>query len=31
MEALRGSAVFLGDPEESVWDADPRGKGKGKR
>lgn len=34
-EALYGSAVFLGDPEESVWDVDPNSqgkrKGKGKR
>ena len=29
-EALYGSGVFLGDPEESVWDKDPRRKGKGK-
>lgn len=29
-EALRGSAVFHGDPEESVWDVEPKGKGKRK-
>lgn len=28
---LRGSGVLLADPEESVWDADPRGKRKGER
>ena len=29
-EALYGSAVFLGDPEESVWDVKPKGKSKSK-
>lgn len=27
-EALYGSGELLGDPEESVWDLEPRGKGK---
>jgi len=26
-EKLYGSGQFLGDPEESVWDLKPRGKG----
>ena len=27
-EALHGSGTFVGDPEESVWDADPNKKDK---
>ena len=27
-EALYGSGTFLGDPEESVWDLQPKGKSK---